>query len=127
MTVKVASEWLNACSGCEISILDMGERLLQVLEIAEFVHIPALMDHKYFGQLGDGKHIDIPEADVGIISGGIRNEEHLEVAREMRKKCGGHYRPRHLRHPRRHSGSVEFLQQRGNSWTGITPRKPRIR
>ncbi|WP_373500337.1 methyl viologen-reducing hydrogenase [Desulfococcus sp.] len=88
MTVKVASEWLNACSGCEISILDMGERLLQVLEIADFVHIPALMDHKYFGQTGDGKHIDIPHADVGIISGGVRNEEHLEVAREMRKKCG---------------------------------------
>ena len=88
MTVKVASEWLNACSGCEISILDMGERLLQVLEIAEFVHIPALMDHKYFGQKGDGKHIEIPRADVGIISGGIRNEEHLEVAREMRKQCG---------------------------------------
>lgn len=88
MTVKVASEWLNACSGCEISILDMGERLLDVLEIADFVHIPALMDHKYFGQLGDGRHIDIPEADVGIISGGIRNEEHLEVALEMRKKCG---------------------------------------
>ncbi len=88
MTVKVASEWLNACSGCEISILDMGERLLDVLEIVDFVHIPALMDHKYFGQLGDGRHIDIPDADVGIISGGIRNEEHLEVALEMRKKCG---------------------------------------
>lgn len=87
MAVKVAEEWLNACSGCEISIVDMGERILQVLELAEFVHIPVLLDHKYFGQLGDGKHIDIPEADVGIISGSIRNEEHLEIAREMRKKC----------------------------------------
>jgi F420-non-reducing hydrogenase small subunit len=87
MTVKVASEWLNSCSGCEISIVDMGERLLEVLKVAEFVHLPALMDHKYFGQLGDGAHIDIPEADVGIISGGIRNEEHLEVAEEMRRKC----------------------------------------
>jgi F420-non-reducing hydrogenase small subunit len=28
MAVKVASEWLNSCSGCEISIVDMGERLL---------------------------------------------------------------------------------------------------
>jgi F420-non-reducing hydrogenase small subunit len=87
MTVKVASEWLNSCSGCEISIVDMGERLLEVLQVAEFVHLPALMDHKYFGQLGDGKHIDIPEAEVGIISGGIRNEEHLEVAETMRQKC----------------------------------------
>ncbi len=87
MKVKVVSEWLNSCSGCEISILDMGERLLDVLEVAEFLHIPALMDHKYFGQLGDGRHIDLPKADVGLISGGIRNEEHLEVALEMRKKC----------------------------------------
>ncbi len=87
MPVKIASEWLNACSGCEISILDMGERLLDVLPLIEFVHIPALIDHKYFGQLGDRRHIDIPEAAVGIISGGIRNEEHLEVALEMRKKC----------------------------------------
>jgi F420-non-reducing hydrogenase small subunit len=87
MTVKVASEWLNSCSGCEISIVDMGERLLDVLEVAEFVHLPALMDHKYFGQTGEGTQIDIPEADVGIISGGIRNHEHLEVAEAMRKKC----------------------------------------
>ena len=87
MTVKVASEWLNSCSGCEVSIIDMGERLLDVLAVAEFVHLPALMDHKYFGQLGDGKHIEIPESDVGIISGGIRNVEHLEVAEAMRKSC----------------------------------------
>ena len=87
MTVKVASEWLHSCSGCEISIVDMGERLLDVLNLVDFVHIPVLMDHKYFGQTGDGKHVTIPEADVGIISGGIRNAEHLEVAMEMRKQC----------------------------------------
>jgi len=58
-----------------------------VLELVDFVHIPVLMDHKYFGQLGEGKHIEIPEAEVGIISGSIRNEEHLEVAQEMRRKC----------------------------------------
>ncbi len=87
MSVTVASEWLNSCSGCEISIIDMGERLLDVLDVADFVHIPALMDHKYFGQKGDGNHIEIPDADVGLISGGIRNGEHLEVALEMRKKC----------------------------------------
>ena len=87
MAVKVASEWLNSCSGCEISIIDMGERLLDVLKVAEFVHLPALMDHKYFGQLGDGKEIEIPKADVGIISGGLRNKEHVEVAEAMRESC----------------------------------------
>ena len=87
MAAKVAEEWLNSCSGCEISIVDLGERILDVLELVEFVHIPVLMDHKYFGQLGDRTEIEIPEADVGIITGGIRNEEHLEVARAMRDKC----------------------------------------
>jgi F420-non-reducing hydrogenase small subunit len=87
MSVKIASEWLNACSGCEISILDMGERLLDILQKVEIVHMPALMDHKYYGQKGDRTELEIPEAEAGIISGGIRNDEHLEVAREMRKKC----------------------------------------
>lgn len=87
MTVKVASDWLNSCSGCEISIVDMGERLLDVLKVAQFVHLPALMDHKYFGQRGDQRHITIPEADVGILSGGLRNQEHVEVAEAFRKSC----------------------------------------
>jgi F420-non-reducing hydrogenase small subunit len=87
MSVKVAEEWLNACSGCEIAIVDLGERLLDVLSLVDFVHMPVIMDHKYYGQLGDRKHMSIPEAEVGILSGGVRNEEHLEVAREMRAKC----------------------------------------
>lgn len=87
MKVNVASEWLNSCSGCEISIIDMGERLLDILKVADIVHLPALMDSKYFGQLGDGTKLTIPKADVGIISGSIRNEEHVEVAEEMRRQC----------------------------------------
>ncbi|MCG8551375.1 MAG: methyl viologen-reducing hydrogenase [Desulfobacterales bacterium] len=87
MPVKVANEWLNSCSGCEIAILNLGEALLDLLPQIEFVHIPVLMDHKHYGQFGDKKNIDIPKATVGLLSGGIRNEEHLEVAHEMRKKC----------------------------------------
>ncbi len=87
MTVKVVQEWLNSCSGCEISIVDLGERLLDVLELVEFVHSPVLMDHKYFGQLGNGRHLEIPEAAVGIVSGGVRNEEHREVLQLVRQQC----------------------------------------
>lgn len=87
MPVTVAEEWLNSCSGCEISILNIGEALLDILPELNFVHMPVLMDHKYYGQLGDQHHLEIPEAVVGIVSGGIRNDEHLEVAEEMRKKC----------------------------------------
>jgi F420-non-reducing hydrogenase small subunit len=45
------------------------------------------MDHKLFGQTGDKEGPEIPEADVGIITGGIRVEENKEIAEEMRKKC----------------------------------------
>lgn len=87
MTVRVAEEWLHSCSGCEIAILNIGEPLVALLSELEFVHIPVLMDNKYFGQLGDKEHLQIPEADVGIVSGGCANEEHKEVLEEMRKKC----------------------------------------
>jgi F420-non-reducing hydrogenase small subunit len=45
------------------------------------------MDHKYFGQTGEKDKLEIPQADVGIIAGGVRNEEHREIAKEMRNKC----------------------------------------
>jgi len=86
--VKVAEEWLNICGGCEITILDIGEPLLDLLPELDFVHMPVLMDHKYYGQTGENEELDIPEADVGIISGGIRNEKEKHVAEAMRDKCG---------------------------------------
>jgi F420-non-reducing hydrogenase small subunit len=86
MAVKVVEDWLNACSGCEISILNIGDPLLDLLPQLEFVHITALVDHKFFGQLGDGTTMEIPEAVVGIVSGGVRNEEHKHELQEIRKK-----------------------------------------
>lgn len=87
MPVKVSADWLNSCSGCEIAILNLGETLLDLLPELDFVHIPVLMDHKHLGQLGEKEEIDLPKATVGILTGSIRNEEHMEVAEEMRKKC----------------------------------------
>lgn len=87
MAVRVAEEWFTICAGCEITILDIGEPLLDLLPKLEFVHMPVLMDHKLWGQMGDQPGPDIPEADVGIITGGIRTEENKEIAEEMRKKC----------------------------------------
>jgi len=87
MPVKVLEEWLNMCGGCECSILDVGEALLDVLPQLEFVHIPVLIDHKYYGQTGEGTKIELPQADIGIITGGVRTEEHKEVAKEVRNKC----------------------------------------
>lgn len=87
MGVRLAEEWFAICGGCEVTILDIGEPLLDVLEQVQIVHMPVLMDHKLFGQTGERTEMEIPEAEVGILSGGIRTEEHKTIAREMRAKC----------------------------------------
>jgi len=87
MVARVAQEWFAICGGCEVTILDVGEPLIDLLGKLNIVHMPVIMDHKLFGQTGESSAMEIPEADVGIISGGIRNEEHRHLAQEMRKKC----------------------------------------
>jgi F420-non-reducing hydrogenase small subunit len=86
MAVKVAQEWFAICGGCEVTILDVGEPLLDVLPALEFVHMPVIMDHKLYGQTGEEKQMNIPEADVGIITGGVRNEENKKLAELMRSR-----------------------------------------
>jgi F420-non-reducing hydrogenase small subunit len=87
MAARLAEEWFAICGGCEVTILDIGEPLIDVLKQVEIVHMPVIMDHKLFGQTGENKEMEIPTADVGLISGGIRSEEHKKLAQEMRKKC----------------------------------------
>ncbi len=87
MAVKVAQEWLSACSGCEIAILNIGEALVELLQQLDFVHMPVLIDHKYFGLDSGEEPLEIPEADIGIVSGAVANEEHVEVLEKMRDRC----------------------------------------
>lgn len=87
MTARLAEEWFAICGGCEVTVLDIGEPLLEVLKQVEIVHMPVLMDHKLYGQTGEKTEMEIPEADIGIITGGVRNEEHKKIAQEMRRKC----------------------------------------
>jgi len=87
MAARLAEEWFAICGGCEVTILDIGEPLLDVLKQVEIVHMPVIMDHKLFGQTGENTEMEIPAADVGLISGGIRSDEHKKLALEMRKKC----------------------------------------
>ena len=66
---KVGTMWLGGCSGCHLSIADFHESLLDVLELAQFEFSPVLCDTKYD---------EVPELDVLIVEGGIRNEENRE-------------------------------------------------
>ena len=44
--VPVSFEWLSGCSGCELGIVDLHEKLLKVLEAVEIVRLPILVDVK---------------------------------------------------------------------------------
>jgi len=73
--VKVATTWLDACSGCHMSIIDMDERLLELAEVVDFVYTP-LVDHKEF-----------PEGvDVTIVTGAVGYDEDLEKLHKIRAR-----------------------------------------
>ncbi|GHS97505.1 hydrogenase [Synergistales bacterium] len=72
---KVASVWLEACAGCHMSFLDMDERLVELFKNVELAYSP-ISDVKI-----------IPEVTVGIIEGGLGNEEELHIAKTLRSKC----------------------------------------
>ena len=42
---RLATVWLDGCSGCHMSFLDMDERLLDITERADLVYSP-LVDFK---------------------------------------------------------------------------------
>ena len=60
-----------------MSLLDMDERLLKVIELADLRSTP----------ITDLKHPDESGVDVGVLEGGINNSANEEVARNMRKHC----------------------------------------
>lgn len=86
MRTRIIDEWLGTCAGCEMALLDTGEALLDLLPLIEVVHSPVLMDHKYYPHGSNGAKPEIPEADVALITGCVRNEENKLIAQEVRNK-----------------------------------------
>jgi NAD-reducing hydrogenase small subunit len=73
--LRVATASLAGCFGCHMSLLDIDERIIPLVELVEFDRTP-LTDIK-----------DIGECDLGIIEGGVANQENVEVLLEFRKHC----------------------------------------
>ena len=73
--LKVATVSLAGCFGCHMSLLDIDERLLELLEHIEFDRSP-LTDIK-----------TISRCDIGLIEGGLCNAENVQVLREFRAHC----------------------------------------
>jgi len=73
--IKVATASLAGCFGCHTSLLDIDERILQLVALVEFDRTP-LTDIKEIG-----------ECELGIIEGGVANAENVKVLRDFRKHC----------------------------------------
>jgi NAD-reducing hydrogenase small subunit len=74
--ITVATAWLDGCSGCHMSLLDIDQRLLELAAKVDIVYSP-LVDAK-----------SLPDTvDVGILEGSVSNEDDLEKAREFRRRC----------------------------------------
>ena len=74
--ITVATTWLDGCSGCHMSFLDMDERLIELAQKIDIVYSP-LVDAK-----------ELPEqVDVGILEGSISSDDDLEKAKAFRQHC----------------------------------------
>lgn len=80
---KIGFYWCSACGGCEVSVLDIDEMILDVVDKAEIVFWPCAMDPKYEEIRG----MEDGEIDVIFINGSIRSKENEEMAILLRKKA----------------------------------------
>ncbi len=72
---RLATVWLGGCSGCHMSLLDLDERLLDVLGLVDLVYSP-IADIKKFP---DG-------VDVTLVEGACCNNENVHLIREVRER-----------------------------------------
>jgi len=75
--VTLCSDWLDVCSGCHMSILDIDERIIELIKHVQILSTP----------ITDLKHPPEEGCDVGILTGSVSNDHQEAVTREMREKA----------------------------------------
>jgi len=73
---KVATASLAGCFGCHMSILDIDDRILQLIDLVDFDKSP----------IDDIKEFTGP-VDIGLIEGGCCNEANVHALKDFRKHC----------------------------------------
>ncbi len=73
---KVATASLAGCFGCHMSILDIDDRILQLVELVDFDKSPIDDIKEFTGRCA-----------IGLIEGGCCNEENVRVLQDFRKHC----------------------------------------
>ncbi len=75
--IKLATQWLECCAGCHMSLLDIDERIVELLKHVELTSSP----------LTDLKHPPADGVELGILTGAVGNEDEVTEAREMRERA----------------------------------------
>lgn len=78
----MAVYWGAACGGCCVSVLDVHEKLYDVVSAADLVFWPIALDTKY----RDVEELPDEFLDLTLYNGAIRNSENEHIARLLRKK-----------------------------------------
>jgi NAD-reducing hydrogenase small subunit len=73
--LRLATVWLDGCSGCHMSFLDMDERLIALAEKAELVYSP-LVDLKVFPE----------DVDITLVEGAVSSEADLHKIQLVRSR-----------------------------------------
>ncbi len=71
--LKLATVWLDGCSGCHMSFLDMDERLLELAELVDLVYSP-LVDTKEFPD----------EVDIALVEGAVSSVDDEKKIKKVR-------------------------------------------
>jgi len=72
--VSVATVWLDGCSGCHMSLLDIDERLLELAASIEIVYGP-FVDTKVFPE----------QVDLTLVEGSVSSEDDLAKIKKVRE------------------------------------------
>ncbi|SPE23656.1 NAD-reducing hydrogenase HoxS subunit delta [Candidatus Sulfotelmatomonas gaucii] len=72
--LKLATVWLDGCSGCHMSFLDMDERLLELAEVVDVVYSP-IVDTKVFPD----------EVDITLVEGAVASVDDEKKIKKIRE------------------------------------------
>ena len=72
--VRVGTIWLDGCSGCHMSFLDMDERLVELSQYMDVVYSPYV----------DAKEIP-NDIDLFIVEGALSTDHDIKIIKEIRK------------------------------------------
>ncbi len=79
---KLALYWAASCGGCEIAVLGIQEKILDVADAFDIVFWPCVMDPK----VRDVEQLPDKSIDVCLFNGGIRTSEQEHMAHLLRAK-----------------------------------------